>query len=188
MITKLKKKIACNQWEVASSSEGASLFFLVGGSEEGKGGLFFKLCLVWRGQGSWMLPNSMVGITKCNFSPYWWKALPYIQACLAKGHFAKQKTHPQGYHNICFGYIHSRHWISFCSCYVSQIVKTTTKIDDETLPNLMKKKAPKKGQEKETRGQGPKSRWSNSQKELGHKEAREPLNTQTSTSYFKHIN
>jgi hypothetical protein len=37
-------------------------------------------------------------------------------------------------------------------------------IDDETLPNFIKGKPPKKGREKETRGQGPKSRQINSLK------------------------
>lgn len=77
-------------------------FSSCGWERGGQGGVIFQVVFGVERAGAWMLPNSMVGITKCNFSPYWWKALPYIQACLAKGHFAKQKTHPQGYHNICF--------------------------------------------------------------------------------------
>jgi hypothetical protein len=63
--------------------------------------------------------------------------------------------------------------------------------DDETLPNSIKRKHPKKG-EKKNQGQGPKSRQANNPKEVGHKEAREPLKTETSTKtltgHLKHIN
>ncbi len=63
--------------------------------------------------------------------------------------------------------------------------------DDETLPNFMKRKHPRKG-EKKNQGPGPKSRQANSPKEVGHKETREPLRIETSTktsiSRLKHIN
>jgi hypothetical protein len=45
-------------------------------------------------------------------------------------------------------------------------------------------KAPKQGREKETKGQGPKSRQA---KEAGHKEEREPLRTEPFTRSMKHI-
>jgi hypothetical protein len=64
--------------------------------------------------------------------------------------------------------------------------------DDETLPNFIKRKQPRKG-EKKNQGQGPKSRQANSPKEVGHfVEAREPLSMETSTKTsigcLKHIN
>ncbi len=43
-------------------------------------------------------------------------------------------------------------------------------------------KASKQGREKETKGQGPKSRQANSTKDAGHKEERESLRTEPSTS------
>jgi len=50
-----------------------------------------------------------------------------------------------------------------------------------------KKKAPKQGREKETRDKN-KSIWqAYSRKEAGHKEVREQLSTETSTSRLKHI-
>jgi len=52
--------------------------------------------------------------------------------------------------------------------------------NDETLPNFIFKKALKKGREKETMGKD--------QKRAGHKEVRESLSTETSTSHMKHIN
>jgi hypothetical protein len=58
---------------------------------------------------------------------------------------------------------------------------------DETLPNFIKRKHPRKG-EKKKQGQGPKSRQANSPKEAGHKEERELLITETSTSRLKCIN
>jgi hypothetical protein len=48
---------------------------------------------------------------------------------------------------------------------------------------LYKKKAPKKGREKETRGKD-----QSPGKQADHKEVREPLSTETSTSCLKHIN
>jgi hypothetical protein len=45
---------------------------------------------------------------------------------------------------------------------------------DETLPNFIKKKAPKKGRERNKRFV-PKSRQANSPKEVGHQEEREQL-------------
>jgi hypothetical protein len=58
----------------------------------------------------------------------------------------------------------------------------------ETLLNFIKRKRPRKG-EKRNKGQRPKkSRQTNNPKEAGHKEAREPLSTETSTSHLKHIN
>jgi len=63
--------------------------------------------------------------------------------------------------------------------------------DDETLSNSIKRKHPIKGETK-NQGQGPKSRQANSPKEVGHKEAREPLRIETSTKPYtgrlKHIN
>jgi hypothetical protein len=63
--------------------------------------------------------------------------------------------------------------------------------DDETLPNFIKRKHPSKG-EKKNQGQGPKSKQANNPKEVGHKEAREPrstkTSTKTSTGCLKHIN
>jgi hypothetical protein len=56
------------------------------------------------------------------------------------------------------------------------------------LPNFIKKKAPKKGREKETKGQGPKSSQANNPKEEGHPKEREPLKIEPSTSSMKHIN
>jgi hypothetical protein len=57
----------------------------------------------------------------------------------------------------------------------------------ETLLNFIKRKRPRKG-EKRNKGQRPKSRQTNNPKEASHKEAREPLSTETSTSHLKHIN
>jgi hypothetical protein len=51
----------------------------------------------------------------------------------------------------------------------------------ETLPNLIKRKHPRKGQQKTNKGQGPKSGQANSPKGAGHKE-REPLRTEPWTS------
>jgi hypothetical protein len=59
-----------------------------------------------------------------------------------------------------------------------------TRDHSETLPNFIKRKHPIK----RNKGQGPKSRQANSPKEAGHKEAREPLSTKTSTNSLKHIN
>jgi hypothetical protein len=58
---------------------------------------------------------------------------------------------------------------------------------DETLPNFVKRNHTRKG-EKKNKGQGQKSRQANRPKEAGHKEEREPLSTETSTSCLNHIN
>jgi hypothetical protein len=60
--------------------------------------------------------------------------------------------------------------------------------DDETLPNFIKRKHPRKGEKRRNNGQGPKSRQANNPKEAGHNEVREPLSAETSTSRLKHIN
>jgi len=58
----------------------------------------------------------------------------------------------------------------------------------ETLPNLIKRKHPRKGQQKKkNKGQGPKPGQANSPKGAGHKE-REPLRTEPLTSCLKNIN
>jgi hypothetical protein len=58
---------------------------------------------------------------------------------------------------------------------------------DETLPNFIKIKHPRKG-EKENKGQVPKSKQANNPKEACHKNIREPLNTENSINQVKHIN
>jgi hypothetical protein len=58
---------------------------------------------------------------------------------------------------------------------------------DETLPNLIKRKQSRKG-ERKNKGQGPRSRQTNSPKEAGHKEVRGPLNTETSSNRLKCTN
>jgi hypothetical protein len=57
--------------------------------------------------------------------------------------------------------------------------------NDETLPNFIKRKHPRKGEKK---GQGPKSRQANSPKEAADKEERDPLRTEPFTSHMKHMN
>jgi hypothetical protein len=59
-------------------------------------------------------------------------------------------------------------------------------MNDETLP-LYKKKAPKKGGEKETRGLDQSPGKQTAQKTGGHKEVKEPLSTETSISCLKPI-
>jgi hypothetical protein len=56
-------------------------------------------------------------------------------------------------------------------------------LNDETLPNFIERKAPKKGREKETRGKD----QSSGPTKAGHKEEREPLRTGPSTSGMKQI-
>jgi hypothetical protein len=56
---------------------------------------------------------------------------------------------------------------------------------------LYKKKAPKKGRDKErqgNKGQGLKYKRANRPTKMGHKEEREPLRTKPSTSCMKQIN
>ncbi len=53
---------------------------------------------------------------------------------------------------------------------------------------VYRKKAPKKGKQKETKGQGLKSRLTNNPTKVGHKEEREPLRTEPSTNHMKQIN
>jgi hypothetical protein len=60
--------------------------------------------------------------------------------------------------------------------------------NDETLPNFIKRKHPKKDRVKRNKGQRPKSRQASSPNKAGHKEKREPLRRQPSTSRMKHIN
>jgi len=60
--------------------------------------------------------------------------------------------------------------------------------NDETLPNFIKRKHPKKEREKRNKGPRPKSRPANSPNKAGPKEKREPLRTEPSTSRMKHIN
>jgi len=47
--------------------------------------------------------------------------------------------------------------------------------NDETLPNFIKRKHPKKGREKRNKGLGQKSKQASSPNEACHKEEREPL-------------
>jgi hypothetical protein len=49
-----------------------------------------------------------------------------------------------------------------------------------------KKKTPKRGKEKATRGKD-QTKQVNNPKEASHMEVKEPLNTKTSTSHLKHI-
>jgi len=58
---------------------------------------------------------------------------------------------------------------------------------DETLPNFIKRKHPRKG-EKNKQGARTEVLPANSPKEGGHKDEREPLITETSTSCLKYIN
>jgi len=60
--------------------------------------------------------------------------------------------------------------------------------DDSTLMKNSSKESTQARERKRNKGQGPKSMQANSPKEAGHKEARESLSTQTSTSHLKHIN
>jgi hypothetical protein len=52
--------------------------------------------------------------------------------------------------------------------HLAQLVYVFGK-DDETLPNFIKRKHPRKG-EKKNQGQGPKSKQTNNPKKVGHKE------------------
>jgi hypothetical protein len=61
-------------------------------------------------------------------------------------------------------------------------------LNDETLLNFIERKHPRKGEKKETKGQGLKSKQANSPTKAGHKEEREPLRTKPSTSHMKQIN
>jgi hypothetical protein len=56
--------------------------------------------------------------------------------------------------------------------------------NDETLPNFIKRKHPRK-REKKKHGHGPKSRQANSPKEASHKEVMESLNTKTFKTSIK---
>jgi hypothetical protein len=68
-------------------------------------------------------------------------------------------------------------------------MKETTTFD-ETLINFIERKHPRKGEKKGNKGQGgpKKSRQANSPTKVGHKEEREPLRTESSTSSMKQIN
>jgi len=64
--------------------------------------------------------------------------------------------------------------------YVSiRLYNCLEKSNDETLPNFIKRKHPRKGEKKKqgarTKDQGPGTRQANSPKEVGHKEEKEPL-------------
>ncbi len=56
------------------------------------------------------------------------------------------------------------------------------------LAKLYKKKAPRKGGEKETKCKDQRPGRQKSSKEASHRGEMEPLNTETSTSHMKHIN
>jgi hypothetical protein len=63
-------------------------------------------------------------------------------------------------------------------------------LNDETLPNFVKRNHPRK-EEKKKKGEGPKSGQANSPNEGGHQEGTEPLRTKPSSSCIsrmKHIN
>jgi hypothetical protein len=67
--------------------------------------------------------------------------------------------------------------------YVSiRLCNCLEKSNDETLPNFIKRKHPRKGEKKKqgarTKDQGPRTRQANSPKEVGHKEEKEPLRTE----------
>jgi hypothetical protein len=51
----------------------------------------------------------------------------------------------------------------------------------KSCQNFIKRKHPRKGEEKKKNGPGPKSRQANSPKDAGHKKVMEPLSTETST-------
>jgi hypothetical protein len=59
---------------------------------------------------------------------------------------------------------------------------------DETLPNFIKRKHPRKGEKNKQGARTEVLLRANSPKEGGHKEEREPLITETSTSCLKYIN
>jgi hypothetical protein len=65
---------------------------------------------------------------------------------------------------------------------------TLVTIIDETPPNFIERKHPRKGKKKGNKGQGWKSRQqANSPTTAGHKEKRGPVRTETSTSHMKQI-
>jgi hypothetical protein len=68
-------------------------------------------------------------------------------------------------------------------------MKETTTFDETLIKNFIERKHPRKGGKKETKRQGPKkSRQANSPTKVGHKQEREPLRTEASTSSMKQIN
>ncbi len=61
-------------------------------------------------------------------------------------------------------------------------------IIDETMPNFIERKHPRKGENFKNKGQGRKSRrQANNPTTAGHKEKREPVRTKPSTSHMKQI-
>ncbi len=74
------------------------------------------------------------------------------------------------------------------SAFNAQGSRLIIMMNDETLPNFIKRKHPRKEEKKKQSARTSVQSVKRAPKEVSHMEEREPLSTETSTSRVKHIN